>query len=185
MPDLNTGGRAMPKRGEAATPAQRAALERGQARKRAQQKVAKEKGLPRAADRWAMLLSGELLVSELDDDEIAKGRVRGADGGFAGRRRAMPSHLVQQFQAEAVRRATNMFREAAPTAVKRLLEIAGDPDTKDSDAIRALSLVLERSLGKVPDTIRVETQDDWGRLIEDALGRGNIDRSMDGAPDPQ
>lgn len=158
----------MPKRGEAASPKQRAALQAGAAKKKAMQKKAREEGRPKASDRWAMLLDGTLTVADLDDEELERMKVRGADGGFAGQRKGMPSHIAQQMRAESIKRANDMFRVAAPAAVKRLLEIASDPDTKDSDAVRALQMVLERSLGKVPDTVRVEAADAWGKLMRDA-----------------
>lgn len=115
-----------------------------------------------------MLLDGRLTVADLDDEEIRKMRVRGADGGFAGRRPAIPSHIAQQMQAEAIKRAQEKFRNAAPRAVDALIELANDPDIKPGDRIRALTLVLERSLGKVPDTVRVEAADAWGKLMRDA-----------------
>ncbi len=165
----------MTRRGEPATPKQRAALERGQRIKRERAAQAKKEGRMPAGDRWAMLLDGRLTVKDLDDDEIAKMRVRGRDGTFSGRRPAIPSHLAQEWQAEGIRRATDMFRTAAPLAVKRLLEIASDPDTKDSDAVRALQIVLDRGLGKVPETIRVQGQSPFDALLDGAV---DLDREM-------
>lgn len=160
----------MGKAGKPVTAAQRAALAKGREAKLAKRKAAKEAGMPKASERWAMLLDGTLSVKELDDEELARGQVRNAAGVFGGTPRAVPSHLYQAMQAESLRRAQDMFRKAAPKAVKRLLEIAEDPDTKDTDAIRALQLVMERSLGKVPETVRVETTDSWGKMLEESMG---------------
>lgn len=139
----------------------RANVAKGRAKKAEQTKAAKEAGLPRASERWAQLLDGSLTVQDLDNEELAKMRVRGADGGFSGRRPAVPSHLAQAMQKEAIKRATEMFRNAAPKAVKRLLEIADDPETKDADAIRALDIVLNRGLGKMPETVLIEEKSKW------------------------
>lgn len=149
------------------------------ARKRAEAKAAQESGEVRmtAGERWSMLISGTLTVQDLDDEELASMRMRGIDGTFNGRGRAIPSHIAQAMQHEAIKRAQAMFQNAAPAAVKRLIEIASDPDTKDADAIRALQLVMERSLGKVPDTVRVETQDAWGKLLREASPE-QVDRSL-------
>lgn len=159
-----------------ATEAGRANLAKGRESKERQRAEAREAGIPTARERWAMLLSGTITVKDLDDDEITKMKVRGADGGFTGRRPAIPSHLAHQWQQEAISRATAKFRTAAPEAVERLIDIANDPDTKTSDAIRALALVLERGLGKVPDTIRIEGQSPFDALLHEAL---DVDRDLD------
>lgn len=155
----------------------RANLAKGRARQEERREEARKQGKPPAGQRHAMLLDGSLKVEDLDDDELRLGRVRGQDGGFTGRRKPLPAHIVSQMQAEAIKRAQAMFAGAAPAAVKRLLEIAADPDTKDSDAIRALQLVMERSMGKVPDTVRVEAADAWGKLLREA-SPDQIDRDM-------
>lgn len=130
-----------------------------------------------AKERWAMLLSGTITVKDLDDDELARMQVRSRDGSFAGRRRAVPSHIAQQMQQEGIRRATELFRTAAPAAVKRLLEIAEDPDAKNSDIIKALGLVLDRGLGRVPETIRVEdSRSGWEELLDRGLLPDGVDR---------
>ena len=133
--------------------------------------------MPKAKERWASLLAGDLKVEDLDDEEIRRMRVRGADGGFAGRRPNLPTHIAQAMTNEAIRRAQEKFRNAAPRAVEQLIEIANDPDVKPGDRIRALTLVLERSLGKVPDTVRVEAADAWGKMLREA-SPDQIDRSL-------
>lgn len=162
---------------EAELAAGRANLAKGRARKAAARAAAQEEDRTTAGERYAMLMDGRLKVEDLDDDELAKARLRSADGTFNGRGKKLPPHIVTQMQAESLKRAQAMFAGAAPAAVKRLLEIAADPDTKDSDAIRALQLVMERSMGKVPDTVRVEAADAWGKLLREA-SPDQIDRDM-------
>lgn len=170
------------KKGGRATAAQKAAgsanLARGRAKKKQMQEQmeAEGGGMP-AKERWAMLLSGTLTVKDLDDDELARMQVRSRDGSFAGRRRAVPSHLAQKMQQEGIRRATELFRVAAPAAVQGLLAIAEDPDAKDSDRLRAYSLIMDRGLGRVPETIRVEDgRSEWEDLLNAAPFPG-VDRS--------
>jgi hypothetical protein len=164
------------------TPAQRKAAAANLARgheareKRRQEREANPKDT--RGQRWAKLLDGSLTVRDLDDEEIAKMTVRAADGTFVGRRPQLPSHLAQQMRAESVRRANDMLRTAGPKAVKRLLEIAEDPDTKDTDAIRALALVMERALGKVPDKVIVEGVDRWGQTLNDVTDVA-VDRDLE------
>lgn len=162
-----------------AAEAGRANLAKGRAAKDKARAEARARGQESASERWKKLLSGTLTVQDLDDEELAKMRVRGRDGGFSGSRKAIPSHLAQQMQQEAIKRANDQFRLAAPAAVKRLLEIASDEDTKDTDAIRALQIVLERALGKTPEVIRVEGQTVIDGITMEALG---LDRQMADEP---
>jgi hypothetical protein len=164
------------------TPAQRKAaaanLARGhEAREMVEQSKAKGKRETRP-QRWAKLLDGSLTVRDLDDEELARMQVRDAAGTLGGTRYMIPSHLAQQMRAESVRRANDMLRTAGPKAVKRLLEIAEDPDTKDTDAIRALALVMERALGKVPDKVIVEGVDRWGQTLNDVTDVA-VDRDLE------
>jgi plasmid stability protein len=163
----------MAKRESAASASQRAAgrknLQAGRAAKAEQTKRAKDEGRPRAKERWAMLLSGTLSVRDLDDDEIKKMRVRGADGGFSGKRQAIPSHLAQQFHAESIRRSNDRLRTAAPEAVQALIDIGKDPSVKEGDRIRALQYVVDRALGKTPETVHLKTDDRWGTLKDTSI----------------
>jgi hypothetical protein len=140
-------------------------LEKGRKSKDAQRKKAKKEGRPKAGDRWAKLLDGTLTVKDLDDQEVAKMRVRGADGGFTGKGRAIPSHLAQAFHQEAISRANDKLRTAAPEAVQALLDIGRDPDVKEGDRVRALMYVVDRALGKTPETVNIKSDDPWADLI--------------------
>lgn len=148
------------KRSTRQTPAElsagRANLAKGRAAREEKRRQGREQGRPTASERWGMLLSGQITVKDLDDEELRAMAVRGKDGVINKRRNMIPSHIAQAMRQEAIQRANDMVRAAAPAAMKRLLEIAADPDTKDSDAIKALSIVLERSLGKTPQEIKVD-----------------------------
>lgn len=164
----------MPKRGSAPTPAQRAALAAGQETKRKMAEEAKAAGAGKAKERWAMLLSGTLTVRDLDDKEVAKMRVRGKDGGFSGKARAIPSHLINQFVSEQLRRANDRMRKALPDTVDVLVAIMKDPEAKHSDQIRAAQLLQDRILGKAPETVRIESANEWDSLFVDSV---DIDRA--------
>lgn len=159
----------MPKRGESATPAQRAAakvnLAAGQA-KRA--KMLKDgEGGQNTQDRWAMLIDGRLSVRDLDDAEIRKMRVRGVGGTFAGNARRLPSHLAQQFADERNRRAVGDLGKALPMAIKALKDILDDPDTDAAVKVRVADMIINRNLGKTPETLRVQTDNAWGTMLSE------------------
>lgn len=159
----------MAKRGKAATPSQRAALEAG--RKKRDEVVAKrreearEAGMTKSTERWAKLLSGTITVADLDDEEIRRMRVRGKDGGFSGKGRSMPSSIAQAFHQEAIKRANDRIRTAAPEAVQALLDIGRNPDVKEGDRVRALMYVVDRALGKTPETVNIKSDDPWATTL--------------------
>lgn len=167
----------MPKRGEPATPAQRAALERGQAARKKKLSVPKKDGETQR-ERWSRLLDGTLTVRELTDEEIKRCRVHGRGGAFSGPAPRLPSHLAQAFTQEAIRRAKGKIVQSMPEVTKTLLEIAHDPEVKVSDRVKVLMYLADRGLGKAPETIRVEADSDFDRLLREV----DLARDMVGEP---
>lgn len=159
----------------AAKSAGRANLAKGRATKKAIADAAKAAGAQKASDRWSMLLDGRLTVKDLDDEEVRKGKVRGADGGFGGRRAAVPSHLMQQFQGEAIRRAKDKINRATTEVTKELLDIARDGDVPVAQRIKVLMYLQDRQLGKAPETVRIEGASAFDAVTMEALG---LDREM-------
>lgn len=160
----------MPQRGKPATPKQREALAAGQ-KKRAQvrQKMREDAhaaGMPTAGERWSMLLDGRLLVSDLDDKEIAKMKLRGSDGSLSGRPRMIPSHIAQAFRSEQLRRAQVSIQRGLPKAVEEMDRILKDPEASNADKIKVINIFLERSLGKTPETIRIKADDKFADMLE-------------------
>lgn len=154
----------MPKRGERATPAQRSALAAGQAKKKAA--LAKIKpGEESAKQRWARLLDGTLLVGELTDEEIERGRVHGKGKMFHGEAPRMPSHLISAFHQEQIKRAKAILTKDLQKAAAALGKIINDPEAKDGDIIKAASLLLDRGLGKTPETVNIKAVDPWADLL--------------------
>lgn len=168
----------MPKRGEPATPAQRSALRRGQ-EKRKKAFASASEAEDTQKQRWAKLLDGTLTVQDLTDEEITRMRVHGKGGQFSGRAQPLPSHLSQAFHREAIRRANDKLRTAAPEAVQALLDIGADPEVKEADRIRALMYIVDRALGKTPETIRVEGASAFDTMLGEAVG---VARDLDVVP---
>lgn len=164
----------MPKRGESATSAQRAALSAGQKARQQAREEARAKGAVSSKTRWAMLLSGQLTVKDLDDKEVEKMRVRGKDGSFSGQGRAIPSHLIQQFTQEQLVRANAKMRRALPETINVLVEILNDGSAKHSDRLRAAQMLQDRILGKAPETVRIQEVNEWDSMFTDAV---DIDRT--------
>lgn len=155
-------------------------------RKEAAKKVLKEgrekrnealkKGGPSSTERWALLLSGQLTMKDLDDEEINRMQPRGKGGEFSGRHRAIPSHLIKAFEAEQHARWKRDLTDLVPDALVALAEILTDP--KDPQRANMLKWTLERTMGKTPDIVRLEAGNEFERVGEAVV----IDRGVaDGA----
>jgi hypothetical protein len=132
-------------------------LAKGRESKKAMRERARAEGRMGAAERWAMLLSGQLTVGDLDDEEVKRMQVRTANGDFSGRRRStMPSHIAQAFRDENLKRANAALEAGLGDAVKALLDIAHDPDEKAADRIKAANIIVERVMGKAKQDIKLE-----------------------------
>lgn len=154
----------------------KANLAKGREAREQKRREAEAEGRDTGTVRWQKLLDGQLTVADLDDEEITRMRVKAKDGSFAGTpRRSMPSHLAQGFHREAIKRANDKIRTAAPEAVQALLDIGRDPDVKESDRVRALTYIIDRGMGKVPETINVQKADEWSATMDEAFKQG-IDR---------
>ena len=173
---------AAPKRGRgkghATTDAERAAgrknLERGRKAKQARAAAARAEDRETADERWSKLLDGTLTVADLDDEEVRRCKVRARDGSF-NRGRAVPSHLAQQFQSELLKRAQGKLREALPAAIMTLMELAQDPECPEAVRKSAADSIVNRVLGKAPETVNIKTDDHWGKLLGEAL---DVDREL-------
>lgn len=172
--------RTKPATGKKQTPAQKSAgeanLAKGRKAKQEQARAAREAGLPTGGERWAMLLSGQITVKDLDDQEIKRMKVRGQDGTFSGRRRAIPSNLILAFQREQVERANNEVRSMAIGAVKELYKMGTDVDVGEAARVRALTYLADRALGKTPETMRIEGMSGFDKMLSDAIG---VDADLD------
>lgn len=151
-------------------------MEKGRAKKAKQTKEARAKGAMSAKVRWSMLLDGTLTVHDLDDEEVNKMRVRGADGGFSGSRQAMPSHLAVEFHREIVRRAEKELRGNLGKAAELLGKVIDDPEARHSDKIKAAQILFDRVLGKTPETVVLKSDDKFADLLGDAIAE---DRDLD------
>jgi hypothetical protein len=118
--------------------------------------VPRKNNIARPDGRWAQLLDGRLTVADLDDEELAKGRCRAADGSFSGRPPVdVPREIYTAMRARLIERAHEMFAEALPEAIQAMVAIAQDPSVKEADRLKAIQMVTDRILGKTPDKVEV------------------------------
>lgn len=125
----------------------------------------------RLRGRYAELLSGKLSVEDLDDEEVAMGRLKAADGTFRGRPPVVvPAELVQAMRREWLSRAEDKLREALlERGIGTLTELAGSDRVDPAVRLRAAQALIERVMGKVPDKIQLAAEDPVEALFRNIL----------------
>lgn len=114
----------------------------------------------RVTGRYALFLSGKITVEDLDDDELAQGRLKAVDGTFRGRPpKTIPADMVAAMRREWISRAEARLREALmEKGIGTLVDLASNA-VDESVRLRAAQGIIERTMGKVPDKIHVQAED--------------------------
>lgn len=121
----------------------------------------------RVRGRTAMLISGELDVADLDDEELARGRCKDKNGRFTGKPPlVVPRSLHDRMRKELLLRGDKLFAENYTEAVRVMANIAMDPRAENKDRIKAAQYVIERIAGKVPDKVELSAADPWQTIID-------------------
>lgn len=129
----------------------------------------------RVTGRYAAFLAGEITVEDLDDEELARGRLRSSDGTFRGRPPTMlPTELVQAMRREWIGRAQEKLAVALhEVGIGTLVELARE-GIDESVRLRAADKIIERTMGKVPDKIELAAEDPvetlFRKILNDPFG---------------
>lgn len=128
----------------------------------------------RIQGRYAQFLNGKITVEDLDDEELAQGRLKASDGTFRGRPpRVIPAEMVQAMRREWLARAEAKLRDALmEKGIGTLVELAEDcPDP--AVRLRAANAIIERTMGKVPDRVHIAAEDPVESLFRSILADPN------------
>lgn len=124
-----------------------------------------EAGYVRVNPRMAAILRGDLDVAELDDEELARGELRGKDGNFHKGPQMVPREMYAKMMNELFKRANEQMKTSLVDAVKVLTAIATDPDADPKDAMKAAQWIVERVMGKTPESVIVKQDKPWQSLL--------------------
>lgn len=137
-----------------------------QARKPSRKKTPEERRLTGTIpDRYAAFARGDITIDDLDEDEIMRGQFRGKDGSFKGR---PPKYVPREFATALVQKQHELVATKISGLVNQafatLSDVMGKPFPQPGDAarVKAAQLILERYLGRVPESLNVKVQQsDW------------------------
>jgi hypothetical protein len=130
----------------------------------------------RVTGRYAELISGTLSVEDLDDDELSRGQLKDKNGQFRGRPPKMvPQELVQAMRREWLSRAEAKLRESLyEGGIGTLTQLSTDKTIDPGVRLRAAQMLMERTMGKVPDKVQFAAEDPvealFRNILSDPLG---------------
>lgn len=104
-----------------------------------------------------MLLDGTLDISELDEEELARGYPRAADGSFRNPPVIIPRAIHARMMRELFDRANIKLKENLTEAAETLVKIMSNPEYDPKLRADAAKWLIERTMGKTPDiTVNVD-----------------------------
>lgn len=125
----------------------------------------------RLRGRYALFLNGLITVEDLDDEELARGELKAADGTWrGGKPRVVPAELMQAMRREWLSRAEAKLREALMSSgIGTLVELASNKNIDEGVRLRAADKIIERCMGKVPDKVELRAEDPVEALFRSIL----------------
>ena len=110
-------------------------------------------------EAWQAIATGERPLSELDDEEVFQGRLRGSDGRLCPR----PAFYPQNFLDEQVKRSLtwshDQIRMGVHDAINVFRTIMNDDTVAPADRLRAATFFADRFLGKDVQRVLVAAED--------------------------
>ena len=77
----------------------------------------------------------------------------------------VPSVVHQELTSRRMAEARELLRDNTLAAVKVLVDIATDKDAPASDRVKAAGMILDRTLGRAPINLVVESEPLWAAAI--------------------
>lgn len=124
----------------------------------------------RVGNTNAALLRGEEDLNLWSEEELIRGQRKSKRGRWEGK---PPTVVPRAIHDELVRRrlgqAGELLRESLVDAVVLLRTVVTDDDAAYSDRIKAAQLIMDRVMGRAPETVKLEVEPAWAQAIRGAL----------------
>lgn len=116
--------------------------------------MARRERMVRISPSQSEVMEDPATLLDWDDEELRRGHRRGNDGKFPARQpQVIPRAVYAELWRRTVNTANEKMRDSLPEAVEILMSLARDPRVRDADRIKAIGMIMDRVLGKVPDKI--------------------------------
>lgn len=123
--------------------------------------------------RFQKLCQGLISVEDLDDEELARGQCKGADGRFGQTPpRMIPKAIHDQMVQQLFVRANDQLRHDLLGAVKALGVISSGEAFEPADRIKAATVIIDRVMGKTADVV-IHKQDKPYEMILTSIAGGS------------
>lgn len=117
-----------------------------------------------AMSRYQLYLARQINVDDLDDDEIMNFGFRNKDGRIF-KPKNISREMVQAFTKALYERSLDTLKANALEAVKTLTTIMMDDQVDANVRIKAATEVLDRTLGKAPQTVHLSADAPWQQVF--------------------
>lgn len=119
---------------------------------------------------------GKLPMEELDDEELAKGQLRLADGTFT-QARFVPATMHDQMVKRLFERADQKMREGLMDMVDTMMDIARGDAYEPADRLRAAEFVFKWLRGNQPVRVEIGVDKPFEQLIGAVMKGGSRSES--------
>lgn len=146
----------------------------------------KERAVVRLGISTTRIITGQDDLSEWSDEELRAGRRRDKHGGWMG---VEPKIIPKALHDELVRRtlfqSNELMREDLPEAVRMLVKLATSDAVEAKDRLRAISMIMDRVMGKSPDKVEISGQSPWLLALQGGIISMNGNAEGNGAHAPE
>lgn len=115
---------------------------------------------------------GKLSVDELDDEELARGQIRKADGTWTDNN-YVSAEVHDKMIKKLFERSDAMLRENLLKAVETFAEIASGTAYEPADRLKAAEFIFTRLRGKVPTEVVLTQEKPFEVVLTDVLTGGS------------
>lgn len=116
------------------------------------------------------ILVGKNDVSDWTEEELEMGRRQSKNGTFSGRPPVVvPKAVHDELVKRTLNNAQEHMRQNLEGVVEVLVNIASGPGIEPKDRLKAISMIMDRVMGKVPDTVNLKPDAPWVQAITNGI----------------
>ncbi len=119
-------------------------------------------------------------LEEWDDDELIRGQRKNKHGNFSNKPvKYIPTAVHQELVKRQMRLAVHHLNAHLYEAADMLVKIIKSPNTDDSDRMRAIQMLFDRTMGKAPEKVEVSSDSPWVLALKDMTMVGDRGQAND------